>query len=139
MMGRWIRSAAPGLIGILVLALLAGCGGGGGGSSSASGGPGPGGGGGPGGGSGTTFASTAVVTNRGVPQAGIVVTLSRGTDSTGNPVGVIARVTTNAEGRAGFTGLSSGTLHCYSASIASENRLFCSNRDETTIPLTFGQ
>src|SRR5262249_52040161 len=92
---RCVRPVAPGLIGILVLAvLLAGCGGGGGGgSSSASGGPGGvgGGGGGPGGGSGTTFASTAIVTNRGVPAAGVVVTLSRGTDQDGRPIGLVAR------------------------------------------------
>jgi hypothetical protein len=126
-----VRLTLLSLLGILVSTLvMAGCGSSSGGTPPSSGG---------GGGSGfTPFSSTAIVTNRGTPQAGVVVTLSRGTDATGNPSGVIARVTTDAEGKARFTGLNEGALLCYSASIGSENRLFCSNRGERTVRLTFG-
>jgi hypothetical protein len=67
-----------------------------------------------------------------------MVTLSRGTDASGNPSDVVATVATDTEGRAVFTGLTSGAMHCYSASIGSERRQFCSNRDERMIRLTFG-
>jgi hypothetical protein len=134
---RSFRPVALGVLGILVSALLlAGCGSGGGSSVSSGG---PVGGGDPGGGSGGSFASTAIVTNRGTPQAGVMVTLSRGTDASGNPSNVIATVPTDDQGRAVFTGLTEGALHCYSATIASENRRFCSNRDERTVRLTFGE
>jgi len=135
---RQLRSTALGLLGIFVWVLVAaGCGSGGDAVSSSGG---PGGGGDPGGGGGgNTFASTAVVTNRGTPQSGVMVTLSRSTDASGNPSDVVATVATDAQGRASFTGLTPGTLYCYSATIASESRRFCSNRDDRTVSLTFGQ
>lgn len=132
------RSVVLGLLGVLVAALAAaGCGSGGG--SSVSGGGPVGGSGGPAGGGAGTFSSTAIVTDRGTPRAGVMVTLSRGTTASGSPSGVIATVPTDNQGRAVFTGLTTGTLYCYSAAIESENRQFCSNRNETTIRLAFGE
>jgi hypothetical protein len=133
-----------GWLGVLIVTCMAaGCGGGGGGGSVSSGGPGGGGGvpggGVPGGGGGGSFTSTAFVTNRGVPQGGVAVTLSRDADGNGSPDDVVKTVTTDSEGKAVFTGLTPGTFMCYSATIASENRRFCSNRDERTIQFRFGE
>jgi hypothetical protein len=136
---RSLHIATLGLLCIVVAVLMsAGCGSGGD-AVSPSGGPvgGGNGGGNAGGGGGGTFASTAIVTNGGTPQPGVMVTLSRG--GSGNGADVVATVATDAEGRAAFPGLTSGAMYCYSARIASENRQYCTNRNETPVRLAFGQ